>query len=108
MASGKRRTWGHAAPKPTLDEMLITRQETNRVRAQFLKTDLQAGLTFVKVAHQTGDDSQKRRSLQAARRVYDTVTSLALKVHLTADDSQELERGLAHLKAELQALGETF
>lgn len=108
MASETRRIWGHPAPKPTAAEVLALREQLNRARAEFLKVDLQTAMTFVKVARQTSDDSRKKHSCQAARRVYDTVKNRAPKVTLTATQSQLVNRRLAHLKTELQALGESF
>lgn len=107
MAARRNRTSGHAAPKPTLDLVAIE-AETNRVSADFLKTDLLTALTFAKAARETNDGFRRRRSSRAARQAYNTIANLALRVDLTADDSEMIKLGLAQLQTELKALGETF
>lgn len=100
--------FGHAAPRPTLGELIATRSELNRVRADFLKSDLETGMTFVQIARQTENESHRKRSCRAARRAYDTVAKLAQKAGLTKQDSAVVRQGLAQLQKELRALGETF
>ena len=95
-------------PMPTVDEVLAFRDETNRVRADFLKTDLRTALTFIKIARQTSDDLRKKRSCRAARRAYETVAQLAPKVVFTERDSQMIKRGLEYLEIELQSLEKTL
>jgi hypothetical protein len=92
----------------TLDELLSIRDQTNRVRADFLKTDLQTALTFVKIARQTHNDFRRLRSRAAARKAYDTIVSLTPKVLLTAKDSRLINRKLRRLQLELKALDEAF
>src|SRR5215469_9950215 len=99
---------GHAAAKPTVDELLASRERMNRASAQFLKLDLQTALTFVGIARQTRDQVRKKRNCMAARRAYDTVVRLADKVPLEVEDRQTVSRGLKRLRTELEALGEVF
>ena len=108
MPSSKQRMRGHAAPKPTVDQMLASRERMNRASAEFLKIDLEIALTFVSSARQARDDVRKQRNCRAARKAYDTVVSLVQKVPLREQESQDVERGLSLLKTELKALGETF
>lgn len=56
--SGDPEPHGHAAPKPTVDEFLSTQSRVNKVSADFLKVDLQAGLTFASLALEA-DDGEK-------------------------------------------------
>lgn len=108
MVSTRQRTAGHAAPKPTIDELLASRERMNRASAEFLKIDLETALTFVDSSRQTRDAFRKKRNCQAARKAYDTVVRLISRVNLTANDTLVVNRRLELLKAELEDLGETF
>lgn len=108
MSSKTKQIWGHAAPKPTADQWLATREDANRVTVDFLKTDLQTAFTFVKVARLTKDGFRRERSCRAARKAYDTVTRMAPRVEFRPNDSLFVTRELAYLKRELQSLGEHF
>ena len=99
---------GHAVAKPTVDELLASRERMNRASAEFLKLDLRTALTFVGIARQTGDQIRKRRNCMAARRAYDTVLRLADKVQLGVEDRRDVSQGLKRLRTELEALGEVF
>jgi predicted anti-sigma-YlaC factor YlaD len=91
-----------------MDELLASRQQMNRVCSEFLKLDLETGLTFVKIARQTHDHLQKKRNCRAARKAYETVAKLAQKVELSTEKGRAMKLGLARLKAELEELGERF
>jgi hypothetical protein len=108
MPPEKYRIWGHGARRPTTDEVLATRDQLNRVRAEFLRVDLQTAFTFVKIARQTENTFRRERSCRAARRAYETVLSLAQKVDLSAKDSDLTRSGLTKLKTDLEDLGEVF
>jgi hypothetical protein len=97
-----------AAAKPTVDELLASRDRMNRASAEFLKIDLQTALTFVRIARQTNDEYRKKRNRSAARKAYETVSKLSGKVDLGIEDRWTLRRGLAQLKTDLERLGETF
>ena len=108
MVTAKQRMKGHAAAKPTMDELLATRERMNRASLQFLKIDLETALTFAKIARETSDEWRMKRNRQAARKAYDTMMHLVPKVDVNADDRRVLSRGLVQLKSELSALGEIF
>lgn len=108
MAPGKKQSWGHAVPRPTVDELLASRKRMNTVRVECVKVDLETALTFAKIARQTHDGLRKQRICRSARKAYETVVNLVQKVELTANDRGELNRGLAQLQSELRALGESF
>jgi hypothetical protein len=97
-----------AVPKPTMDELLESRERLIRTSVEFLKIDLATAFTFVKIANETRDDARKKRNRAAARKAYDTMKHLMRKVEMNDGDSRSLQRGLARLKSELQDLGETF
>ena len=95
-------------PRPTIDELIASREGVNRASADFLKIDLRTALTFVKIAQQTTDDVRKERNRMAARRAYETVKKLAQKVSLNDDEMQAIMQSLMRLRSELEALGETI
>jgi hypothetical protein len=108
VAATKQLTWGYAAPKPTIYELLASRERMNRVSVDFLKIDLEIALTFARIAGQTRENSRRKGNCRSARRAYDNVVNLIQKVDLNSGDCQALQRKLAQLKTELEALGERF
>ncbi len=96
----------YAAPKPTADQFVATRERMNRVSADFLKVDVETALTFASNALNTEDGVKKERNRKAARKAYDTVLRLAQKIELTDKEANTLNRGLEKLRADLLALGE--
>jgi len=108
MATRKQGKAALAAAKPTVDELLASRERMNRVSVDFLKTDLETALTFVKIARQTRDDLRRKRNCRAARKAYDTVAKFVTKVDLSAESVRMVRLRLAELKKELEALGEAF
>ena len=97
-----------AAAKPTVDELLASRERMNRVSVEFIETDLETALTFVQIARQTSDDSRRKRTCRAARRAYDSLKGFANRVELTAEHGKQVALGLKRLKSELESLGEVF
>ena len=108
MAPAKKRMKGHAAPAPTMDELLASRERMNRVSTDFLKIDLETALTFISIARQTKDDVRRLRNRRAARKAYETVLKLIDKVDLNDLDRVRVVQALGKLKTELEVLGETF
>lgn len=94
--------------KPTMDELLASRERMTRASVEFLKTDLETALTFVKIARQTRDDVRRKRTCRAARKAYETLTKFVKKVDLSAENGRRISLGLEQLKAELESLGEVF
>jgi hypothetical protein len=99
---------GHAAAKPTVNEILDSRERLNRASADFLKIDVDTALTFLHIARQATDKIRQQRNCRAARRAYETVTRLMQKVRLSEDDAQILTHGLEQLRRELEGMGEEF
>jgi len=91
-----------------MDELLASRERMNRASAEFLKTDLETALTFVKIARQTGDDVRRKRTCRAARKAYETLTKFVNKVELRTEHARQVSLGLQQLKSELEGLGEVF
>jgi hypothetical protein len=104
----RKRQRGYAAPKPTVNDLLASRERMNRASAEFLKIDLQTALTFVKIAQETRDEIRRKRNCVAARKAYETVMRLVPKVELNAQDAQVVTLGLNKLRSDLEGLGEAF
>ena len=106
MAARKEKLKGHAAPKPTVDELLDSRDRLNRAGADFMKIDLETALTFLNIARQTQDEKRKTRNRVAARHAYETVKKLATKVTLKEEDMRVITQSLSRLRSELEAMGD--
>jgi hypothetical protein len=82
---------------------------SNRNRVEALRTDVKVGLTFVTVATEAAEGSEKRSRNQAnARDAYDTVLRLSKKTRFNEAEMGELKENLGRLKSALEALGEYF
>jgi hypothetical protein len=79
-----------------------------RVRADFLKIDLQTALTFSGIALQTTDPAKKQRTTRTARRAYDVITRFLQRTSLTREDARLVAHNLEKLRYELRELGETL
>jgi hypothetical protein len=108
MAKNGKRVWGRAAPRPTIDELLASRERLNRTTIEFLKVDLETGLTFATIARQASNDHGMQRNRRAARKSYNTVIKMMPKTDLSSQDQAWIEQGLSRLKTELERLGEIF
>lgn len=97
---------GHAAPKPTVDELLAWQSRANKVNADFLKLDLQTALTFTQLALQAEDGVKRERNQRAARKAYDTILRLVGRVTLTDDEARSMGKSLERLRSDLIRLGE--
>ena len=97
---------GHAAEKPTVDDILATRARANKASTEFLKIDIETALTFSGTALQSDSQVKRERNRRAARRAYDTVLCLLGKVRLSEDEAQVISGKLERLKSELTRLGE--
>jgi len=102
MVSKKRRVWGHAAPKPTADELISSCERLNRASANFLKIDIQTALTFMDTARQTRDRERQERNVRAASRAYETVLNFMDRIVLGDEDTRILTTGLEQLRSELE------
>ncbi len=97
-----------AVPRISVDQCLCTLEDANTAGVNFLKIDLETGLTFSRMAQQTSDIVGKHRNTRAARRAYDAIIRLRVNVHPTQEDADSLRRKLRLLKSDLIRLGENF
>ena len=91
-----------------MEQFSATREGMNRTSAEFLKLDVQTGLTFSSTALTADNEEKKERNRKAARKAYDTVLRLGKKIELTNAEKRLLNRGLKKLRGELTALGEAI
>jgi len=99
---------GYAFPKPTLDELLASQRQANRVTVEFLKVDVGIALTFSGIALTAANNAKKLRNVKAARRGYDTVVGFLPRTEMSESDAEDMRRNLRRLKSELRQLGEKF
>ncbi len=83
-------------------------EEMNKLKLDFVKTDLDTTLTFAPIAHRTGEREKAIRNRQNARTGYDAILRYAAIVNLTRWEQENLTRKLASLKSALLGLGESF
>ena len=80
-------------------------EQWNRVGGNFLRVEVELGLTFSTIALKTQDSEQRARTTRAAREAYDNVLRLKERVALTNNTAQSLARDLLRLKCDLALLG---
>jgi hypothetical protein len=81
-------------------------RESQAVQFEFLMTDLDAGLTFVRLAQSAVDDPGKRdRNLRKAEVAYETVGRLMSQVVLSDERRRELAARLEELREAINAVG---
>jgi hypothetical protein len=83
-------------------------EELNKLKADFIKTDLDVALTLVQIALQTKDRNKAIHNQQNARKAYDTVLRYMGSASLCRFDRENMMRKLSSLKSALLTLGESF
>lgn len=73
---------------------------------EFLRTEFRVGLTAIKIAQTAPDEARRNRNRRNAQAAYDAVLRFLPKLTLTSKEVDEVQSGLATLKAELQKLSE--
>ena len=73
---------------------------------EFLRTEFRVGLTAIKIAQTAKDEARRNRNRRNAQAAYDAVLRFLPKLTLTSKEVDEVQSGLATLKAELQKLSE--
>jgi len=92
-----------------MDRNLDLRENLNRNSYELLRIDIEAALTFSRIASGADPQSDKRsRNQKNGRAAYDSVQHLRKNVSMTAQQAQELDDGLGNLRSVLEALGEKF
>ena len=81
-------------------------RESQVVQFEFLITDIEAGLTFARLAQSADDDPDKRaRNLHNAEVAYDTVARLLKQVVVPEDKRHEIATRLEKLREAIDAVG---
>jgi hypothetical protein len=89
-------------PRPTARLL----EESHRIGVQFLMADLATAFTFLDVSEVTEIEESRKRNLEKARYVYDTVMRLMPKVEPSTEEQAVLDDKLAELKRRLVASGQ--
>ena len=74
--------------------------------AEFLSADIDTALNFIQVALSARDSEGKFRNKMNARKAYETVSGMLPRLHLSPEQQSKINKKLAKLKSELQALDE--
>ena len=82
--------------------------DTHRSGIDFLRTEIRTGLTMSKIALDSTHEDKRERNRTNARKAYDAIVHFMPSSALDADETEEVERGLAQLRSELVKLGEEF
>ena len=86
----------------------LTPMRLSNIAFDFLRTDLDTGLTFMNVAESTRDADAQQRNHENARRAYDAVVRLMQSLSLDDTQNKEVAEKLALLKSRLQNVGQKF
>jgi hypothetical protein len=86
-----------------MQDLELTRQQTEATRLQFIEVEFDLANTFLSIARETGLDQEKtRRNYQYARLAYETITRLMADADLLQDKRSELESRLQKIDTALQ------
>ena len=92
-----------------MDRNLDLRENLNRNSYELLRIDIEAALTFSRIASGADPQSDKRsRNQKNGRAAYDSVQHLRKNVSMSTEQEQELDSGLVELRTALEELGEKF
>ena len=83
-------------------------QAAHQTIVEFLKLDLELGLTFAETSAGTTSIERAARGRFAGRKAYDIVLRMIKRVDLSEEEAAELQELLARLKFALQRIGESF
>lgn len=84
-----------------------TIRQSEKIRLDLIKTELDVAFTFAQVAFQSGDSPEKRRrNTSNARKAYDTLLKLAAQAAQDETAAQKLRHDLNALRQQLISLGE--
>jgi len=75
---------------------------------EFVRTDLETGITFSRLALDADDEDKRARNRANARKGYNTALRQWEKLLLTPAESAEIGAKFNHLKANLEKLGEVL
>jgi hypothetical protein len=73
-------------------------------RAQFIRTEIETGLTFCRVACATSSPATRERNIKNARKALETAGEILQKAMLSANDKNLLAEGLMALSRSVEEL----
>jgi hypothetical protein len=73
-------------------------------RAQFIRTEIETGLTFCEVARATSSPETRKRNIKNARKALETAWGILQKAMLSGDDKDHLTERLAALSRVVEEL----
>lgn len=82
-------------------QLTTTGKQLNKAGADFLRIDVQAGLTFAGLALGTDNKEKQERNRKNARKAYDTILRLSGRVVFTPGQEQHLREMMDRLKTDL-------
>ena len=82
--------------------------DQQEITADFLKNELQTGITFADLALSAKHDDRRERNKANARKAYDTALRFMSTLSPTPETTTELNDRLEHLRHQLKQLGETI
>ena len=80
---------------------IIEPEKMNEAKVEFLKTDLDVGITFVKIARTSADPETVSRNQRNARKAYDAVAHFLSTVTLTQIERENINTKMERLKSAL-------
>ena len=81
-------------------------QNATAAMLQFLKTELDLGMTFAQIAGTKVSREKQQWNVAQARKAYDTVLRMMGRAPMSAGEASLLQSRLTVLKAALEQLGE--
>jgi hypothetical protein len=82
--------------------------DQQEITAEFLKNELQTGITFADLALSAKHEDRRERNRANARKAYDTALHFMSTLSPTSEIPAELKDRLEHLRTRLKQLGETI
>jgi hypothetical protein len=84
----------------------IDPQNSNAVGLDFIRTEIETGLTFASLAAAAGDDTDKRERNRAnAQTALSAVRKFLPRLTLTSDERIEIDGGIAQLTGAIDSIG---
>ena len=102
-------TSSHKSVPELQEELKALKNDRNRILVDFLLTDLDLSLTFVKMAlNQIQDEEKRERHRINARKGYEAVLHLKDRFEMPTSQQQDVMAKLEKLRSALEEAGERF
>jgi hypothetical protein len=94
-----------AASKDGWADIFQTLDDTRRLLAEFLITELALAMTFLEIASTSNNTETVQRNLKNAKTAYETILRFLPQAILTQAEQQSTQDKLAKVEARLQEFG---